>query len=132
MNDLEFANLNAREQNARKHGISTNAYTCGDCVTEGRSWNDSTYTDWPDIVDGVEKCSRHAGSAGTTPLTHSDLRVIEASRAVALLTDEERLDLVEENRQLRNEVKDLRAACQHYTERAKKAAEILLGERQLG
>lgn len=33
--------------------------------------------------------------------------------------------LLEINRQLSNEVQDLRAACEHYAERAKKAIEIL-------
>lgn len=33
--------------------------------------------------------------------------------------------LLEVNRRLSNEVEDLRAACDHYAERAKKAIEIL-------
>lgn len=33
--------------------------------------------------------------------------------------------LIEANRRLHNEVTDLRAACEHYTERAKKAIELL-------
>lgn len=93
MNDLEFANLVARERNARNHDVKTNAYICHTCRTEGRSELDSTYTDWPDIVNGVIMCSRHAGVAGLQPLTHNDLRVMSAANAVAALSDEERLDL---------------------------------------
>lgn len=93
MNDLEFANLIARENNARAHGITTNAYTCRDCLAEGRSLNDSTYTDWPDVVDGYTKCARHAGTRGLQPLTIDDLRIIEAKNALTAITDDVRLDI---------------------------------------
>lgn len=96
MNDLEFANLMAREQHARSLGFTCNAYTCADCLAEGKTTGNSTYTDWPDVVDGVAKCSRHAGSRGLAPLTPAQLRVSEAESAVAALTDEERLILFTE------------------------------------
>lgn len=53
-------------------------------------------------------------------LPKESLTVVEESRWQTKIDA-----LLEENRRLSNEVSDLRAACDHYAERAKKAIEIL-------
>jgi hypothetical protein len=62
MNDFEFTDLQCRQQHARSLGYTLNAYVCIDCLNEGKTQGNSTYTDWPaDVVNGAPKCSRHAG-----------------------------------------------------------------------
>lgn len=97
MNDFEYADLTARQQHARSLGYAQNAYVCIDCLSEGKTQGNSTYTDWPaDVVQGAPKCSRHAGITGYRPLTHYEFLLNEARFALDALADEQRADLFAE------------------------------------
>lgn len=97
MNDFEYADLTARQQHARSLGYAQNAYVCIDCLSEGKTQGNATYTDWPaDVVQGAPKCSRHAGITGYKPLTRYEFTLYEARTALDALTDQQRSDLFAE------------------------------------